>query len=270
MILRPAQIYQMRMGRQLTPANFGGDSDSDSSTTTTNDVKNYATSIDKRAVASDNAVSLTGDNNSIDRSQSTSFTDTSNRSTSSITSFLDNSVKDSSTNFTDYSSKDSSTHFTDLSNKDSSTKFSDSSIKDSSVKTTNTNSGNTQFTDSSNRSVTTINQSTDYGSVGGSLTLAGAMTTQAFGVAGKALDGTMGVLKQSSDDSQKSIMAAFGAAAATGKSAAQNSADVLGFASAAIKQTGDAFAEAKDGGQSKMMMAAIAAVAVVGVAFALK
>lgn len=93
MILRPAQIHLMRMGRPVTPANFGGDSDSDSSTNTTNRTDNYAQNIDRRNVASDSAVSLSGDNNVVDRSSSsvTTFTDTSNRSTTSITEMLDKS-----------------------------------------------------------------------------------------------------------------------------------------------------------------------------------
>jgi hypothetical protein len=236
MILRPAQIYRMRLGMTITPAHFGGDSSSDSSTQTTNDVKNYATSIDKRAVASDSAVSLTGDGNSIDRSSSTSFFDNSVTATNTLTSFIDNSKKDSSTNYTNLASE------------------------------ANTNSKNTTFTDTSNHSVTTNNTTSDYGSVNGALTLAGSMTTKAFGLAGDAYGGAVDALKQTSKDSQSSIMAAFGAAA----TAQASSAAVLGFASDAIKQTGAAFAESKDGGQSKMMVAAIAAVAVVGVAFALR
>jgi hypothetical protein len=250
MIFRPAQIYQMRLGRPVTPANFGGDSDSDSSTSTSNLTTNNVSSIDKRSVASDEAVSLSGDNSSIDRSSTTSFLDQSNRSTTNLTTFIDQSTKDNSTHFSDTS--DRSTNF-----------LSDSSLK---------NSNNTSFVDSSvktsssNTSTTTNNTSTDYGSVSGALTLAGSMTTKAFGLAGYVYGGAVDALKQTSKDSQSNIMAAFGAAA----SSQSSSAAVLGFASDAIKQTGAAFAESKDGGQSKMMVAAIAAVAVVGVAFALR
>lgn len=92
MIRSTAQIRLMRLGLPPTPANFGGSSKSSTSTASTNNTTNNVTSTDRRAVASDSAVSLTGDNNSIDRSTSnlTQFFDSSNRSSTSLTSFTDN------------------------------------------------------------------------------------------------------------------------------------------------------------------------------------
>lgn len=210
---------------------FGSD-DSSSTTSSTSTATNTAYETDRRAVASENAVSLTGDNNSIDRSNTTNFFDTSNRSSTSLTSFMDNSNR--STNFQDNSLKDSSTH----------------------------------FTDSSDRSV--HNTVTDYGSVNSSLSLNGSMTSQAFGVAGSAIGGAIDVLKLQTVEGNKSVMAAFDMAKSSGANSMASSAAVLGFASDAIKQTNSAFAQAKDGGQSKMVMAAFGVIAAIGVAFALR
>lgn len=212
---------------------FGSD-DSSSTTSTSNATSNTAYNTDKRAVASDQAVSLTGDNNAIDRSTSsvTSFFDASNRSSTDLTSFIDNSNK--STNFADTSSKTTN----DI------TSFADSSSK---------NSGNsTSFVDSSNRatstSMTTMNTTSDFGAIGG------------------AVD----VLKLQTVEGQKSIMAAFDMAKNSGANSMKNSAEVLGFATSAIKESAGAFAQAADGGQSKMVLAALVVVGAVGVAFALR
>jgi hypothetical protein len=197
-----------------------GDEDSSSTTATTNDTTNSATSIDKRSVASESAVSLTGDANSIDRSSTTSFFDTSNRSSNDLTSFIDNSNR------------------------------------------------STTFTDKSDRSVHTT--TTDYGSVNASLKLAGSMTDRAFGVAGSAIDGAIDVLKLQTVEGQKTIMGAFDMARASGANSMASSAAVLGFASKALEQTNEAFQNAEDSGQSKMVMGALAVVCIIGVAFALK
>jgi hypothetical protein len=192
---------------------FGGDSSS-SSTSSTSNATNTAYETDKRAVASDNAISLTGDNNTIDRSTSnlTQFFDASNRSTTNTTSFMDNS----------------------------------------------------------DRSTTNVTNVTDYGSVSGALALSGNMTTKALDVAGDGIKGAIDVLKLESNNGLELASKAFAAAASSGANALGTSAQVLGFAHDAIAQTADAFATAKDSGQSKMVMAALAAIAVVGVAFALR
>jgi hypothetical protein len=244
MILRPDQLRLRRLTGRANPYNFGGDSESDSSTQTTNQTTNNVQNNDKRNVASDSAVALSGDGNVVDRSSS------------SVTSFIDSSTSTTLTQFTDNSDK--STKFTDSSDK--STKFTDNSQKNTTTSTV--------FTDSSDRSVTNIN--TDYGSINGSMTLAGSMTTKAFDVAGGALDGAIGVLKQSSADSLKSIAMAFDAASGASALSKANSAAVLGFANEAMKSTADAMADAKDSGQSKMVMTALMVIGAVGVAFALR
>jgi hypothetical protein len=228
MILRPAQIHLMRMGRPVTPANFGGDSDSDSSTNTTNRTDNYAQNIDRRNVASDSAVSLSGDNNVVDRSSSsvTTFTDTSNRSTTSITEMMDKSNR--------------------------STNFADSSNRSTSTSTVNN---------------TTV---TDYGSINKSIDGLGSMTNKAIDVAAGGVNGAMDTLKYLASMQLKTVEAAFDISKATSANALGNSAAVMGFANDALNKTSDSMKDAKDSGQSKMVTYAIAAVAVVGVAFALK
>lgn len=216
----------------ILPMYFGGDSKSDSSTQTTNHTTNNVENNDKRNVASDSAVALSGNGNVVDRSSS------------SVTSFIDSSTSTSLTSFIDNSNK--STNFSDSSNR------------------------STNFSDSSNRSVTTINTNTDHGSVAGSLGLAGSMTTKAFDVAGDAIDGAVGVLKQSSSDSLKSISMAFDTAKGQSALANASSAAVMGFASEALKATQSAMEDAKDGGQSKMVMAALGVIGAVGVALALR
>jgi hypothetical protein len=222
MILRPAQVYQLRLGRPVTPANFGGDSDSDSSTNTTNQTTNHATSIDKRNVASDAAVALSGDGNTVDRSTSnvTTFTDTSNRSSTSITEMMDKSNR------------------------------------------------STNFTDNSDHSVSTT--ITDYGSVNKSLDGLGAMTSKALDVAAGGVNNSLDALKALADMQQKTVLAAFDMSKAASAGALSNSAAVMGFANSAIEKTNAALEDAADGGQSKMVTYAIAAVAAVGIAFALK
>jgi hypothetical protein len=81
-ILRPEEIHLLRMGRPIIPAN-GGDSESEANTTTTNNTRNTAINTDKRNVASEEAVSVSGDGVVVDRSSqsTTNFSDTSNRST---------------------------------------------------------------------------------------------------------------------------------------------------------------------------------------------
>lgn len=216
MIRNPRQIMLLRLGATL--CNFGGDSDSDSSTTTNTSTTNYVTSTDRRSVASDQAVSLTGDRNYVDRSTSnmTSFFDASNRSTN----FADSSNR--STNFSD--SSDHSTHIT----------------------------------------------STDYGSVGASLGLADHMSTQAYGVANNAVSGAIDTLKLQTSSGLDMVKSAFSLASGAAANSMQNSAQVLGFATKALDESQQAFAQAKDGGQTKMVMYALGAVAVIGVAFALK
>lgn len=63
------------------PLYFGGSSESDSHVDTTNNTTNTAYNTDKRTVASDAAVGVGGDGNTVNRSETTSFRDSSDRST---------------------------------------------------------------------------------------------------------------------------------------------------------------------------------------------
>lgn len=63
------------------PLYIGGSSESDSHTDTTNNTTNNVSSADKRIVASDAAVAVSGNANTVNRNESTSFADSSNRST---------------------------------------------------------------------------------------------------------------------------------------------------------------------------------------------
>lgn len=270
MILRPAQIYLLRLGRPVVPANFGGDSDSDSSTNTTNQTTNWATSIDKRSVASDAAVSLTGNGNAVDRSTSTA--NSGNTTTTSITEMFDKSNR--STNFADSSNR--STNFADSSVRDSSTFFSDSSVKTDSHATsmfdasTKLDSHNTSMVDNSDRSVSYSSSTTDYGSVGKALDGLGMMSSKSLDVAAGGVAGTLDAMKYLADQQNKSMAAAFDLTKSASANALTNSAAVLGFANSTVEKTAAAFADAKDGGTSKAIKYALAAAAAIGVAFALK
>lgn len=280
---------------------FGG-GNSSSTNQTLNETTNYATSIDKRNVVSDQAVALSGDystlnkventstwmqdntnnstwlqdntNNSTffqdnsDRSTNTSTSNSNNtsmvdsRSTTSITQMFDKSSRDNSTHFTDSSTKDNSTYFSDSSVRDSSTHFADSSVK------TSLDSHNTSMVDNSNRSVTY--SSTDYGSVGKALDSLGMMSSKSLDVAAGGVNGSIDALKYLADKNQQSVAMAFDFTKSASANSVSNSAAVLGFANSAIAKTAEAFAEAKDGGESKNIMYALMAIAVVGVAFALR
>jgi hypothetical protein len=158
------------------------------------------------------------------------------RSSSSVTSFIDNSDRSTLTSFVDMSTKDSST----------------------------------KFTDNSDRSVHTSTTVTDYGSVNGSLTLAGSMTNKAFDTAALGITGAIDVLKKESDNGLKAIGMAFDSVGKQSALAASSSAATLGFANDALKATQSALQDAKDSGQSKMVMTGIIAAGAVAVAFALK
>jgi hypothetical protein len=196
---RKAKMAQGRSGAYC----FGGSSKSDSSVKTTNQTDNYALSVDKRAVAQDSAVSLTGDGNTVNRNQTTNFNDSSNRSTTSLTSFVHTTV-------------------------------------------------------------------TDYGSVGAALNGMGAMTNRAFDSVDIGMAGAVDVLKLQTNEGYKAVSSAFAAAREASASAQANSAAVLGFASNMVDKTNAAFQQADDGGNSKMVMAAIVVVGAVGIAIALK
>lgn len=284
---------------------FGGD-ESHSSTSHQSTANNTAYNTDKRNVASDYAVAISGDGNVVDRStsnltkyfdqsdRSTSFTDSSNRSTNftdssnrstltnNLSMLLDNSNR--STNFSDSSVRNTttSTSFSDSSNR--STNFTDNSdrstyFSDSSNRSSTSNSNNsTSFVDNSdNRVYSTI---TDYGSVNAGVGLASAMGTkamdsatlmsgQAFGVANTSIQGALANLMKQSETGLEATKLAFDMVRSSGANNLQSSAAVLGMAQSAIDKTAAAFQEASDGGEKKTIMYAIGAVAIIAVAFAM-
>jgi len=105
-IMNPREIMLVRLSLNPTMANFGGDNKTDSSTKTTSNTTNWTDYNDQRVVGQDEAIGLSGNNSTVNRTTSnlTSFIDTSNRSTN----FADSS--DRSTQFTDNS--DRSTNYT--------------------------------------------------------------------------------------------------------------------------------------------------------------
>jgi hypothetical protein len=228
---------------------FGGD-ESNSSTSSNSTSNQTAYNTDKRNVASDAAISLSGDGNTIDRS------------TSNLTQFFDASNR--STNFSDTSNR--STTFTD--NSDRSTAFQSLA-----------NSNNTTiFTDNSDRSV--VSTVTDYGSVNASVGLASALSTKAFdtaallsgqatGLAGVSIKGAIDNLMKQSETGLEATKLAFDMVRSSGANNMASSAAVLGMAQNAIEKTAGAFQEASDGGEKKTIMYAIGAVAVIAVAFAM-
>lgn len=276
---------------------FGG-GNSNSTNETLNQTNNNATSIDKRNVVSDQAVALSGDYSTLNKVENTStwmqdntnnstwMQDNSNRSTSTITQMFDKSSRDNSTHFSDSSttdnstffsdssSRDQSTHFTDNSSRDQSTYFSDSSVRDSSTHFADSSvknsldSHNTSMVDNSNRSVNY--SSTDYGSVGKALDSLGQMSSKSLDVAAGGVNGALDAMKYLADKNQQSVAAAFDFTKSASANSISNSAAVLGFANNAIAKTAEAFAEAKDGGESKNIMYALMAIAAIGVAFALR
>lgn len=100
MILRPEQIKLLALGLTATPANAGGgSSSSQANQETTNTTTNFVNEADKRVVASDQAIGLSGDGNTVTR--------TSYASTDNSTHFADNSVHNTTTNTTtNYTSTD--------------------------------------------------------------------------------------------------------------------------------------------------------------------
>lgn len=247
---------------------FSSKSSSTSSNETLNQTTNDVTNIDKRNVASDQAVGLTGDGSWIDRSSwaqdntnnSTWMQDNSKRSSSTITQMFDNANR--STNFSDSSVRDSSTFFSDSSVR---TDSHATSLFDYSKKS---DSHDTSMVDNSNRSVSY--NTTDYGSVGKALDSLGMMSSKSLDVAAGGVAGSIEALKYLADQQQKSVTAAFDLTRSASSNALGNSAQVMGFANSALEKTAAAYAQARDGGESKNIMYALAAVAVVGVAFALK
>lgn len=235
------QLHKARHGKLYCFGGGGGSSQANTSTATTTTTTTHMT--DQSMTGGDNAIGINGLGNLVDKSvvNNTAFNDSSSKS------------------FTDFSNK--STNFTDNSNR--STNFTDNSAR-------NTDSGNsTVFTDNSNRS-TTVN-TTDFGSVGKSLDGMSQLSAMAVGNYGQIIkDGQAGLAAQGAN-SVSLLQKAFDFAGQASAADAQKYTDVIGFAKDSITKANDAFATAKDGGETKKFtIAAAAMVATVGIAFALK
>lgn len=138
---------------------------------------------------------------------------------------------------------------------------------------TDTSNRSTNFADSSNRSTTnnTTYTSTDFGSVSKALEGMGQNSAAALDLSGKIVKDGMAGLAVQSKDNLAVLDRAFAFASSSSAADAQKYTDVLGFAKDTISKSNAAFAEAKDGGTNKtLQIAAVATVAVVGLAFALK
>jgi hypothetical protein len=228
-------------------------SDSSNRSTVMNDSRNLSTMLfDSRNLS-------TAFTDSSDRS--TQFTDNSNRSTENRTSFVDSSDRSTYFNDTSNRSTDNRTSFVDSS--DRSTYFNDTSNRSTAMNSNNL----TSFVDNSDRSITTVG--TDYGSVNASIGLAGAMGSRAFDLSGLSITGALDNLKLQSQTSLEATRQAFDLVRSSGANNLASSAQMLGMATSAIERTASAFQEADDGGQKKTVMYALAAVAVIGVAFAM-
>lgn len=161
MILRPHQIYLLRMTGRATLANGGGGGGSSSSsqaTNTTTSLVNKVSSTDSRSVASEHAIALGGANDSVTQNSTTNNTDS--------------SVKVDGSN--------RSTNFSSMSN-------SGNTYKDS---------GNSSFSSSSTTNVTT----TDFGSVQASIDAMKTTARAAVGLSGDVAGSAIGALTHQSDN----------------------------------------------------------------------
>lgn len=221
--------HHLHYARHGSIYRFGGDSEAQANTSTSNRTTSSQVNTDQSMTGGDGAVGVNGTSNLIDQSvvNNTAFTDTSNRST----------------------------NFTDTSNR-------------SSVATT---SSNTAFTDSSNRSVTTNNNVTDFGAVVKALDGMSSLSSASINMSGQMVRDGFGAVSSQSRDNINVLDKAFTFVAGASATNAQSYTDMLGFAKDTISKTGAAFADAKDGGTNKtLLIAAVATVAAVGLAVALR
>jgi hypothetical protein len=149
------------------------------------------------------------------------------------------------------------TAFTDNSNRSNTTTFTDTSNRSNTISTSN--------------SSTTNNYATDYGSVGKALDGMGQLSTATVNTASDIVKNGIKGLSEQSKDNIAVIQAAFDFAGKSSAADAVKYTDALGLAKDTISKANDAFATAKDGGQNKtLLIAAVATVGAVGLAFALK
>lgn len=233
MILRPHQIYLLRMTGRTTLANGGGGGGSSSSqqqTDTTSNLTNNVTSNDTRSVASDAAIALGGANDTVTQNSTTS--NTANNSGNTSTAFTSNTS--SSNAFTSNSGN------------------------------TNTNSGNT---------TSSINYTTtDFGSVQHALDSMKTTAGMAIGVSGSVAGDAIGALTHQSDNSMKLVGDLFNFAAASSANSQGTAMQALGLAnnSTAAANLASSDVQSQAAKDKKMMMYALAAAGVALAFIALK
>lgn len=213
------------------PLYFGGGGKSQANTSTATTTNTSQVNTDQSMMGGDGAVGINGMGNIVDQSVINN------------TAFNDNSNK--------------STNFSDTSNR--STNFSDSSTR------------TTIFTDSSDSSSSVQNTTTDFGSVSRSLDGMTQLSSLAVNNSAAIIKNGLDSVAGQSKENIAVLSKAFEFASKSSAADAQKYTDVLGFAKDSITKASDEYANAKDGGQNKtLMIAAVAVVGAVGLAFALK
>ncbi|MES2163354.1 MAG: hypothetical protein V4476_19545 [Pseudomonadota bacterium] len=253
MILRPHQIYLLRITGRATIANGGGGGGSSSSqqaTDTTSNLTNNVSSNDTRSVASDAAIALGGANDSVTQNSSTSNTATNSGNTSTSTAFASNSGNTTNTS-TAFASNSGNT----------------SSVANSGNKT-DTNSGNSSNT--SNLTLTTT--TTDFGSVQAALDAMKSTAGMAVGLSGSVAGNAISALSHQSDNSLGMVKDLFNFASASSANSQGTAMQALGLANnstaaANLASSDVASQAAKD---KKMLMYGLAAAGVVLAFVALK
>lgn len=235
--------HHLHIARNGSLYRFGGDSEAQANTSTATNTRTSQVNTDQSMMGGDGAVGINGTSNLVDKSvvNNTAFTDTSNRST----------------NFSDTS--DRSTNFTDTSNRsvNSSKAFSDSS--------------NRAVSTSSSNSTVTNNTATDFGAVVKALDGMNSLSNASVNMSGQMVRDGFGAVSSQSRDNINVLDKAFNFVAGASATNARSYTDMLGFATDTIAKTGTAYADAKDGGTNKtLLIAAVATVAAVGLAVALR
>ena len=128
------------------------------------------------------------------------------------------------------------------------------------------------FTDNSNRSssTTTNYTTTDFGAVTKSLEGMGQMGTQVVNFSNDAVRGAIDSLNRTGQVQLDSLHSVFDFAAKSSANALTTANQVLGFAQQSEQKVREAWADAKQGPEQKIMLAIVGAAAVVAVTFALK
>lgn len=234
MILRPQQIFLIRMGQNKTMANGGGggSTSSQQATSTSTALTNDVTNTDRRSVASDQAIALGGDGNTVFKSS------VSNADNSVANSFTDNSQKNTSNAFSDASVRLST----------NTNSFSDASENNTNSKNTNNNA----FTDNSVRTSTVTNTTSDFGSISASLAGMRSTASQAMSDSSAVTMTALTGLNEQSRMTGSVLDRLFTTVGASSANSQGTAMQTLGLANNAIAKASEAVTGA-DKKQEKMM-----------------